>query len=204
MNWSQRLALACDEHAGLKVRRRVVTGFDEIDRTDPEAVARWLTGAVERLKDLVDDATFERILSDCACTFPEHGIEALRRLREKGATIDKLLEAMENSDERLGWTLYPHFKRRGDQLLVTKVPFDAEAFEAAVDARARRQAYCHCPLVRNAETLMPHDYCLCGSGWFRQLWEGVLGVEVRISVERSVAAGDEDCTFIVHLPAGLE
>jgi len=51
---------------------------------------------------------------------------------------------------------------------------------------------------------MPHDYCLCGSGWFRQLWEGVLGVEVRISVERSVAAGDEDCTFIVHLPASLE
>ena len=64
MNWSQRLALACDKHPGLKVRRRVVTGFDEIDLTNPEAVADWLTGAVERLKDLVDETTFERILSD--------------------------------------------------------------------------------------------------------------------------------------------
>jgi predicted hydrocarbon binding protein len=50
---------------------------------------------------------------------------------------------------------------------------------------------------------MSGTYCYCGAGWYKQLWEGILGQPVRIEVLKSVLQGDDRCTFAIHLPLTL-
>jgi len=50
---------------------------------------------------------------------------------------------------------------------------------------------------------MPVDFCNCGSGWFRQQWEGATGRPVRVDVLQSVLRGDEKCEFAIHLAEDL-
>ena len=43
-------------------------------------------------------------------------------------------------------------------------------------------------------------HCFCGSGWYDQLWEGILGRPVDVEVLQSILKGDDCCTFAIHLP----
>ena len=45
-------------------------------------------------------------------------------------------------------------------------------------------------------------FCNCGAGWFKPLWEGILGEPVDVVCEESVLRGDDRCHFAIHLPEG--
>lgn len=65
----------------------------------------------------------------------------------------------------------------------------------------KRKHCCHCPLVRNhlGEGISP-TFCYCGSGWYRQQWEGILGKPVKVEILKSLLKGDDICQFAIHLP----
>jgi len=54
----------------------------------------------------------------------------------------------------------------------------------------------------NMDGLSP-TYCYCGAGWYRQLWEGVLGRQLEIDLVKTVVRGDDVCQFAIHLPPDL-
>ena len=101
-----------------------------------------------------------------------------------------------------GWGEKP--RREGHIIYSSKNPRDPGGYEKAENLPEKRKAYCYCPLVRDSlDKGMPPFFCYCGSGWYRQQWEGAIGRPVRIKIVASVLTGDEVCTFAIYLPDDL-
>jgi hypothetical protein len=89
-----------------------------------------------------------------------------------------------------------------------KVPYDPEGYEQGATPVERRKAYCHCAFVRpyldQVPARMSPTFCWCGSGWYRRLWEGILGQPIKIDHVETLLKGHDQCTLTITLPLALE
>jgi predicted ArsR family transcriptional regulator len=53
--------------------------------------------------------------------------------------------------------------------------------------------------VSKARKPVPATYCRCSCGWYGELFEAVLGRPVEVELLGSIASGDEQCRFVIHL-----
>jgi effector-binding domain-containing protein len=168
---------------------------------------RWTRQAMEMLDELADEDQKYDILSSCAHVFPREQIEKLRTVyeEEKARTgkplrgVDAVIEFM---SEDPGWGELPI--REGNIIYSAKNPRNPRGYEEAETEAERKRAYCFCPLVRNhLDGGMPDMFCYCGSGWYRQQWEGAIGKPVKIDIVESILRGDDVCRFDIHLPEEL-
>jgi hypothetical protein len=114
---------------------------------------------------------------------------------------------MEQDSSWKGLPFYEYPKREGNIIYVTKIPHNPKGFLEATDPKQKRASYCHCALIRPAirdGTPVSPTFCLCGSGWYKSLWEGVLGKPVRVEIVETVSQGAERCTFAIHLPVDTD
>jgi hypothetical protein len=95
--------------------------------------------------------------------------------------------------------------RQGNTIIAIKIPKSGNllAYMREPDPAVRRRMYCHCPRVRDAirtgEALSPL-YCYCGAGYYKGLWEEIVGQPVEIKVIESILAGDNVCKIAIRLP----
>ena len=98
--------------------------------------------------------------------------------------------------------------RKGKQIISTKIPkssYIVEYFEAE-DPLEKRKLYCHCPRVRDGvgeDPQLPLAYCYCGAGFYKGIWEIILGVPVRVEVLESVMMGGDVCKIAIQLPESI-
>ena len=52
---------------------------------------------------------------------------------------------------------------------------------------------CYCGSVSRTKDKIPLTYCYCGAGWYKRLFEEVLGSPVRVDVVQSIASGADTC-----------
>ena len=205
--WAARLASGLDGVIGPERRKRVLSALPVPAADEPPACwAAWTAEALRRLDGAVPDPALRReAVKGCAHRFPEWRIADMRDRYAELKSLDALLVAMRLDQSVHGQSWYESPVRVGDTIYVTKDPVDQEGWKTAADAAARRAAYCHCSLVahaREAGTALSPSLCFCGSGWYDQLWEGILGRPVTVEVLQSILRGDDCCTFAIHLPPG--
>ncbi|MBU6996557.1 MAG: hypothetical protein HXS41_06175 [Theionarchaea archaeon] len=94
--------------------------------------------------------------------------------------------------------------RKGDVLIVRKVPHMAKEYLRETDEQKKRYYYCHCPWVKDAllKSSQPVSpvFCNCSAGYYRAYWEIVLDQPIEVDVTKSILSGDLICEFAVHLP----
>jgi effector-binding domain-containing protein len=205
--WAAQLAAGLERAAGADVRRRVLGGVLCPAAADGQAQwAAWAGEVLGRLDAVVPDPAVRRqAVKPCAHRFPDWRIEHMRTRYQELGSGDALLVEMRLDQSVQGQSWYESPVRVGDTIYVTKDPVDQDGWKAAGDDAARRAAYCHCRLVahaRQAGVTLSATHCFCGSGWYDQLWEGILGRPVAVEVLQSILKGDECCTFAIHLPTG--
>jgi effector-binding domain-containing protein len=197
VNWQERLAENLKQVLPEDATKEVARGSDEITlESSGDERVNWVKGAMGRLDELADEEQKFEILSRCAHIFSPKRIERLKAVYQRNRDIDEVLEAMREDPD---W--YEEPVREGDVIYVTKVPRNPEEYEAATDEAERRLHYCHCAIARRSLGQIPPTFCLCGAGWYRQIWEGILGKPVRVELLKSLAAGDDTCQFAIHLPS---
>ena len=195
-DWTGLLAQGIEGTLGPEARDHVMEGVGALTlETAREERLEWVKGALLRLDGISDEEQRYWAVSPCADRYPKWRIEKLRRVYQDTGTVDQVLEDMKGDTE---WYSTPY--REGDLIYHTKVPYDRKAWENATDRRERRRAYCHCALVQDRIDEVPPTYCYCGTGWVRQVWEGVLETPIRVEVLKSLPAGDDECQFLIHLP----
>ena len=86
---------------------------------------------------------------------------------------------------------------------MTKIPVNQEGYKEATDVEEKKKYYCHCPLAGQFMDQMPETFCCCSTGWYRQLWEGIIRQPVQIDIVKTLTMGDDDCRFAIHLPLGV-
>ncbi len=198
-NWTGLLAEGVEEVLGPEARDTVMEGADGLSPNTPrEERLEWVKAALGRLDDIADEEQKFWAVSKCADCYPSWRIQELREIYLRNHDVDEVMDAMKRDTE---WYSTPH--REGDLIYHTKVPFDRKAWEKATDRDERRRAYCHCALVQDRIDEVPPTYCYCGTGWVRQVWEGILERPVRVEVLKSLPAGDDECQFLIHLHEGI-
>jgi len=94
--------------------------------------------------------------------------------------------------------------RQGDEIHVTKIPYQADQYLHETDEQRKRYLYCHCPWARESllhpEASVSPRFCQCSAGFEKQYWDAVLDQPVEVDVVRSVLQGDLVCEFGIHLP----
>jgi effector-binding domain-containing protein len=195
VNWEQRLAKNVERVLGAAARAEVLQDLDRIALgSSCEERKAWVNCALERLDAQSTEEQRFDILSRCAHIFSRRRIERVRAVYERSLDIDEALTAMAEDPE---W--YEKPTRDGDVLYVTKVPRNRQGYEEATDEAEKRMHYCHCALVRNNPGDVHPAFCYCASGWYRQIWEGILGQPVRVEILKSLTKGDDTCRFAIHL-----
>jgi effector-binding domain-containing protein len=155
----------------------------------------WTRDSLKRLSKVANEEQQYEILSCCGHRFPKPRIRELRAIYLKDRDIDAVLEAMQPDS----W--YANPRREGNVIIETKQPSDSQGYENATTRQEKRDCYCFCTPLKGRLDEMPVAYCNCGAGWYRQLWEGILGQPLKVEITKSLLKGDDVCQFTITLPA---
>jgi predicted hydrocarbon binding protein len=61
---------------------------------------------------------------------------------------------------------------------------------------------CYCGTVSQTREPISVTYCSCSCGWFRQLFESLMGHPVEVRLLDSIIQGGESCQFLIELQTG--
>jgi predicted hydrocarbon binding protein len=221
-NWQDKLAHSIEASATHDVREKVLRGGTQLSDQSPRTdIIEWSGCAISELETSVPSETAELILTACACRYPKEALLPIREIylqRGDIAEVHGMLQsrfqdfledtlALDNTETRTildkGWGLAG--LHEGNTILATKIPKSGylKEYLQEEDPQRRRELYCHCPRIRDAIKLnasLPKTYCYCGAGFYKDIWETILGEPIRVEVRSSVLQGDEVCTIAIYLP----
>ena len=207
-NWNEVFKEHLQQVLGDDISLKVYGGGDKLEILgEREERFRWVKGAIERLEGLGDELERYEILSKCAHVFPQNQINKLREVYQETRqrtddgleAVDAVISFMETDP---GWGEKP--RTEGREMYSSKNPRDPKAYEEAETEAERKKAYCFCPVIRDyLDRGLSSTYCYCGSGWYRQQWEGAIGKPVKLEIMKSILKGDYLCEFKITLPEDL-
>ena len=94
-------------------------------------------------------------------------------------------------------------KLEGNIITAVKIPKDFQEYFKTDDIDEKRYHYCHCPRIREAiksnKTPIDKNYCYCGAGFYRDIWEFILQRKVKVKIIESLMLGDEMCKIGIHI-----
>ncbi len=96
-------------------------------------------------------------------------------------------------------------RREGNEVFITKTPYNAVAYLHEKDPTKKRFFACHCPLLREAILAgqpISADACTCSLGHASHYLAG-LGEQLEGEVLESVLQGDDRCRFVFRLPSAI-
>ncbi len=130
----------------------------------------------------------------------------LTRLRDQ----DKLWYTVRITDDVLAYVKSdPEMEggcRKGEDIYITKIPYNAAQYLQATDPRMKRYYACHCPLVRQAildGRPISADVCHCSLGHASHYIAGI-GRQFQGEVLESALRGDLRCRFVFHISPARE
>lgn len=222
--WIAKFSHCLDEIADEKIRREVLKGSESPSySSNRQEIIDWTIGAMKRLDALVDEKKRIDIMLGCACQYPKSELQKIRKTYEETKDIELVLQMLHKQfisflkdslklDDELikdtvnrGWGLAG--VKKGNTIIATKIPKSdyLTLYMKETDPDKKRALYCHCPRVRDIlktkDMKLSTTYCYCGAGFYKGIWEEIIGKPVKITVLETVMKGDDICQFAIHLPS---
>ncbi len=137
---------------------------------------RGIQGMMQLLDQNVNEETRRRILETCGrrC-IGASTLGKARRLLRDAPDLDSWLVRLNEAHIGGG-----HLRCEGNTI------------HAAYDR-------CYCGSVNQARERISITYCYCSCGWYRQLFETLLGHLVHVELLGSIISGEERCRFLIYL-----
>ncbi|MBN1948888.1 MAG: hypothetical protein JW784_04020 [Candidatus Cloacimonetes bacterium] len=220
--WLDKLRNNLNKIAGNSITNQIMAGSEELNKASSSGkIIRWTQLAMLRMEELISDRQCREVMTSCACHYSQEELLNLKNLYRETRNLDliirKLQELFEhflrdklNLEEKYiqqvidnGWGVAG--VRNGKRIIATKIPQSGFLIDylQETDPEKKKQYYCHCPRIRKiigtGEKISP-GYCYCGAGFYRNIWEVILGQPVEVELLKSILKGDEVCQFAIHLP----
>jgi hypothetical protein len=222
------------EHAGEEKRDEVLTKGDLPPLGMPDTEKMNVTKKVlERMAKVLDPSECKKILADVAHGLPrdfrkgerekylkagsidaylkqkrEDAIVELERHRDEGSLFynqyitDEVVEFVKSRPDVLSG------ERRGNTIYHTKIPYMVQEFLEVADEKMKRYHACHCAWARESilddDIDVSADFCHCSGGFTKMPWEAALDQPLEYEMVKSVLKGDDECSFVIHLPEGVQ
>jgi hypothetical protein len=220
--WLAKFANGLEQVAGEGIREQVMAGSEGLSAdSGRQQVIDWSRQAMARLDALVDLEGRKEVMTGCACQYPKDQLQGIKRTFAETQDLDRahrmlqeqfeafLEDTLQLSDELVqevvarGWGAAG--VKKGNTIIATKIPKSGFLLEYMneTDPEKKRQHYCHCPRVRDllkTQDSISTTYCYCGAGFYKGIWEEILGEPVEVELLQSVLKGDDVCQIAIELP----
>jgi hypothetical protein len=223
-----------DEHVGEEKRDEVLSKEDLPPLGMPDTEKTRVTKRVlERMEKVLDPSECKKILADVAHGLPrdfrkgerekflkagnvnaylkqkrEGAIAELEKHRDEGSLFynqyitDEVVEFVKSRPDVLSG------ERRGNTIYHTKIPYMVQEFLKVADEKMKRYYACHCAWARESvlddAVDVSADFCHCSGGFTKMAWEAALDQPLEYEMVKSVLKGDDECSFVIYLPDGVE
>ncbi|MCK5390280.1 MAG: hypothetical protein KAJ36_07305 [Candidatus Thorarchaeota archaeon] len=222
------------EHASEEVRDKILPEEDLPPLGMPDKEKIIITREiVKKMEKSLDSAVCKRILADVAHGLPRDFRKGEREKFLAAGSIDEYLKRKRESaiaelekhrdDGSLFYNQYISAEvvdfvksrpdvlsgeRRGNTIYHTKIPFMVQDYLDEKDERMKRYYACHCAWAResilNDDVDVSDSFCHCSGGFTKMPWEAALDQQLEYDMMKSVLKGDDECSFLIHLPEGVE
>ena len=186
-----------------------------IPSLSPDEWISSIFSIIQREEDNKSIAISHEIFTRCSCQYPKNLLSSIKMHFNTTKDIVSTHKLLENefrrsikvqknlNDEEVdqilkrGWgvagILYDNY------IIATKIPKEFHKYFHETDPQKKRKLYCHCPIIRE---ILQKDgqepskaYCYCGGGFYRGIWEEILGLPVQIEIISSILEGNNVCQF---------
>ena len=179
----------------------------------------WSDQLMEILnRELTEDEVID-VMCSCACLAPKDYLKTLREEYSKTRDLKHVHQLLQLYFEK-SITTYKNLtenqlkyivdrdmgmagKLEGNTITAVKIPKDFQEYFQTEDPVKRRYHYCHCPRIREAlktnEKSVDKNYCYCGAGFYRDIWEFILQRPVKVKLVESLMQGDNLCKIEIYI-----
>lgn len=189
--------------------------------SDQEMNEAWLQETLDVCEISLGEEKVKKIMLHCGCHYNKERTLLLQHEYSRSKNIDKVMELLaaqvkETCQDHLHLpppiikqmkeaNMGPVGVREGNKITITKAPKSSniELYFKESDPQKKRALYCHCPHIAGfvySEKKISKNFCYCGGGFYKQLWEEIIQRPVKITMLKSVLAGDDLCQFEIELP----
>lgn len=160
-----------DESAGMKD-----LAAEEREKAQQKFVTDWVEHLMVTLDKNLDKKSRTRILEACGRGCAGRSYESvIERHRDD---LDGLLKLMKQQ-----WAEVAEFDEDAGVIHLATVQHDG----------------CPCPLVKGRAKLASQTYCLCSTGWMKEVFEGVTGATAEVELKETLLRGGKRCRFDISL-----
>jgi len=193
--------------------------YNEIKKTlVSENVIEWSQLLMEFLANHLNDNEIKEVMCSCACLSPKDNLKQIQEEYSKCKDIARVhamlqqqfetfIKQYKNLDEEQmnflrnnGWGMAG--KLENNVVYATKIPKDFHNYFATDDTSKKSYYYCHCPRIRELlldDKSIDTNYCYCGAGYYKDIWEYILQKEVEVKIIKSIMKGDDVCQIAIYL-----
>jgi len=210
--WMQKLS------NGLKKIKREDIYNDLLEDKESLSDVKWTNELMQSLKQELTSDEIADVMTGCACTYPNENLTHLRedyelsgdiravhnKLQQQFETFIRKYKDLDDKDIEFlienGWGMAG--KLEEDRIVAIKIPKEYHKYFKTDDRKQKAYYYCHCPRIRESllESEKPVDvnFCYCGAGFYRALWEYILQRPVKVEVIESIMNGDDRCKIAIY------
>ena len=200
----------------------------------PSMIPDFTSELMNRLKDNLPSETYQNVLAGNNHGIPKEAMLGEKEKYEQAASLDeylkerherKVAELQEYCDAKRVWYEQEITQeivdyvasnqeilsavREGNQLYVTKIPFDGANYLNTDDPVLKCYYACHCPFVRERildenKDNVDAQWCYCSAGFAKFPFEVILDTELEVEMLQSPLKGDLVCRFVITLPEGIK
>lgn len=187
--------------------------------TNHSGKVEWSADLMQLLKQELTEEELTNVMCGCACLAGKDYLKVLRDEYSLTKDIEKvhlmLQEYFEKSikeyknlsDEEMRYIKAHDMGMAGvlnrGVITAVKIPKDFHKYSQTYDLRKKRYHYCHCPRIREAlltlDRPVDENYCYCGAGFYRDIWEYILQRPVKVTIVESLMQGNEQCKIQIHI-----
>ena len=211
--WIKKLEFGLDKYSEHGIKDFVLEG-KPAPYSDSKKYIEFEHESIMKLDMLIPEKQRKNIFSSCSCTYPKEKLQAIKKKYDETHDIqivhqmlqeqfEKDIEEIPFKDQMIAqnWGLAGILEN--DKIIITKIPKFPEKYFSTTDLDEKRYNYCHCGRVRNQirehKQSYSEAYCYCGAGYYKGIWEEIIGKEVKIDVVETVLRGSSICKFVLIL-----
>lgn len=211
--WVDKLETGLDKYTDHGIKNFILEG-KPAPYSDSKKYIQFENESILKLDTVLPLEQKKKVFSSCSCTYPKeklapikqkfsetHDLKLVHQMLQE--QFEKDVEDVPYKDQMIAqnWGLAGILEH--DKIIITKIPkFPAEYFSAE-DLDEKRYSYCHCSRVRKQirehKQTYSEAYCYCGAGYYKAIWEEIIGKEIKTDVIETVLKGSTVCKFVLIL-----
>lgn len=192
--------------------------FDDIRKLIQETdLINWTQNLMIFLSENLSGSEIKEVMCSCACLSSKNNLTHIQEEYTRTKNIQHVHNLLQQqfesfireykklNDEQIGFLRERGWGMAGNLennvVKAIKIPKDFHNYFKEDDPVKKRFSYCHCPRIRTSikeNKPIDHNYCYCGAGYYKDIWEFILGRDVRVEILKSVLKGDDVCQIAIY------